>query len=134
MNRTLHSAAERNIGSFQRRFEWTVAIGSSPTLPTLLLFATAGRVIRTRLPLRTHMHLAVLFAFPDEFFLPCSIGKSKNKFVKKISIELDSKRMFYTTQFLLFLIFDFIIIEWYVSSQLRKISKLLIRDFYARFL
>lgn len=52
-----------------------------------------------------HMHLAVLFAFPDEFFLPCSIGKSKDKFVKKISIELDSKRMFYTTQFLLFLIF-----------------------------
>lgn len=51
-----------------------------------------------------HMHLAVLFAFPDEFFLPCSIGKSKDKFVKKISIELDSKRMFYTTQFLLFLI------------------------------
>lgn len=51
------------------------------------------------------MHLAVLFAFPDEFFLPCSIGKSKDKFVKKISIELDSKRMFYTMQFLLFLIF-----------------------------
>lgn len=52
-----------------------------------------------------HMHLAVLFAFPDEFFLPCSIGKSKDKFVKKISIELDRFKKNVLYKFLLFLIF-----------------------------
>lgn len=63
-----------------------------------------------------HMHLAVLFAFPDEFFLPCSIGKSKDKFVKKISIELDrfKKNVLYNAVSFIFDIFD--IIEWHVSS------------------